>query len=288
MLAEELRKAERNVYSQNGEDGIIEWLFRKIPPRHRVCVEFGAWDGRNLSNTFHLVADHGWRAVYIEANPRKFRALELTAAVHPSIKPVCSLVGASGESSLDNILERQGTPEDFDLLSIDIDGNDYEVWEAVARFRPRVVVIEFNPTFPTDVSYIDREGRGYIGSSAAALTDLAARKGYGLVGSCGTNLFFLREELFSALGEEPQDVASALVGKRGSYVVVNYAGELVFSNPEVANLLRTVKYLEPLRNVARSVLGRHTFYVLGEPHQEAGYVLKLLRRIRVLFGLKVA
>ncbi|MGB6797821.1 MAG: hypothetical protein WBE48_14975, partial [Xanthobacteraceae bacterium] len=52
-LADALKKLERNVYSQNGEDGVVEWVFSKIRPRHRICVEFGAWDGRNLSNTFN-------------------------------------------------------------------------------------------------------------------------------------------------------------------------------------------------------------------------------------------
>ena len=238
MLTDDLKKVERNVYSQNGEDGIVEWIFSLIPPRHRVCMEFGAWDGRNLSNTFNLVANHGWRAVYIEADRRKFRVLKQTATAYPSITPVCGLVSLSGVSSHDHILGLQGVPADFDLLSIDIDGNDYDVWEGVVLFRPSVVVIEFNPTFPSDFGYIDRGGRGFIGSSAAALTELAAGKGYGSVGCCGPNLFFLREELFSALGENPQDLAMALGGKRGSYVFVNHAGELVFSDTDIANRLR--------------------------------------------------
>jgi hypothetical protein len=286
MLVDDFKKVERNVYSQNGEDGIVEWIFRRIPPRHRVCVEFGAWDGRNLSNTFNLVANHGWRAVYIEADPRKFRVLQQTATAYPSITPVCGLVSASGESSLDHILGLQGVPADFDLLSIDIDGNDYDVWEGVVLFRPNVVVIEFNPTFPSDFCYIDRGGRGFIGSSAAALTELAAGKGYGLVSCCGPNLFFLREELFSALGENPQDLATALGGKRDSYVFVNYAGELVFSDTDIANRLRAVKYVQPLRNLARSVLHLPTFYVLGEPHQQVGSMAKFLHWIRTLVRLK--
>src|ERR1700687_312128 len=91
----DFKKLERNAYSQYGEDGIIDWGLSQTEPRHRICVEFGAWDGRTLSNTFNLVANHGWRAVYIEADARKFRVLQETAAAYPRIVPVHGLVEAA-------------------------------------------------------------------------------------------------------------------------------------------------------------------------------------------------
>jgi hypothetical protein len=278
-LADELKRLERNVYSQNGEDGIIEWVFRRVAPRHRICVEFGAWDGRNLSNTFNLIAHRGWKAVYIEADPKKFQALQKTAANYPTITPVCSLVTATGESSLDRILERQGIPEDFDLLSIDIDGGDYDVWEATVRHRPTLVVIEHNATFPPGVDHIDRRGLGFIGSSTTSLAALASRKGYALLGCTATNSFFLLESCFSALGVKPQTVEQALGREPMCYVLINHAGEFVFSNGAVAAQLKAVTYARPLKSWVRRALRLPTFYVLGEAHREGGAVLRFLRWI---------
>jgi hypothetical protein len=276
--AADLKTLRRDVYSQNGEDGILEWVFSRIAPRHRVCVEFGAWDGRTLSNTFNLVAHHGWKAVYIEADPRKFPELQATASTHPAISPVCSLVGTEGETSLDRILERQGVPADFDLLSIDIDGNDHDVWEAMTRFHPTLVIVEHNMSFPPEFSFVDRGGRAFMGSSAAAFTALAARKGYGLLGSADANLFYLREPYFSVLGVSPQAVA-ALDHQPACHMLFNYAGEVVFSDPAVARKLRNVSYARRLKTWIRRLSGAPTFYVLGDTHRGGGAILKFLRWI---------
>ncbi|MGO9682054.1 MAG: FkbM family methyltransferase [Beijerinckiaceae bacterium] len=278
MLAADLKKLRRDVYSQNGEDGVVEWVFGRIVPRHRVCVEFGAWDGRNLSNTFNLVAHHGWKAVYIEADPRKFRKLQATASAYPGITPVCSLVATEGETSLDRILERHSVPADFDLLSIDVDGNDYDVWEAMTRFQPAMVIVEHNMSLPPEFKFVDRGGRAFMGSSAAAFTDLAARKGYGLLGSADANLFYLREPHFSALGVTPQSVA-VLDHQPTCYVFFNYADEVVFSDPLAARKLRNVSYARRLKTWIRRLARVPTFYVLGDAHREGGAVLKLLRWI---------
>jgi hypothetical protein len=281
-LAEDLKKLERNVYSQNGEDGVIAWVFGKIPPRHCVCVEFGAWDGRSLSNTFNLVAHHGWRAVYIEADPHKFADLKRTAAAYPGITPVCSLVSASGESSLNAILKRCDLPDDFDLLSVDIDGNDYEVWEALDRFHPTMVIVEYNVSFPTDYEFIDHGGNAFMGTSPASFAELAARKGYALLGCLGTNLLFLRQQYFAALGVQPQSVEAAIGHRPACYAFFNYADELVFSDPAVARKLRGVSYAQPMKAWARWLSNMPTFHVLGEPYPSGSTVMKFLRLIAAL------
>jgi hypothetical protein len=281
-LATDLKSLRRNVHSQHGEDGIIEWVFSKIAPRHRFCVEFGAWDGRNSSNTFNLIANHGWKAIHIEADPRKFQDLRQTAKAYPGITPVCSRVGTAGETALDQILEQHGVPEDFDLLSIDIDGNDHDVWEAMVRFRPALVIIEHNETFPPEIAYVDRGGRGYTGSSAAAQTALAARKGYALLGCTALNCFFLPEALFPVLGVKPQTVEEAVDRGSACYVFINQAGEFVFSDPAVARQLRSVTYSQPLKSLVRRALGLPTFYTLGDAYQEGGAALRFLRRISAL------
>jgi hypothetical protein len=281
-LADDIKKFQRNVYSQYGEDGIVEWIFGRLAPGTKTCVEFGAWDGRNLSNTFNLVAHHGWKAIYIEADPEKFPALQQTAAAYPAITPVRSLVGATGDTALDAILGRHDVPEEFDLLSIDIDGNDYGVWEASARYRPRLVIVEFNPTFPAEFSYIDRDGRGFIGSSAAAFFALAARKGYGLLCRTETNLFFLRNDCFAALDVKPQAIGEVFDAMAASYAILNYEGELVFSDPALARRLSGVSYTQPLKTWVRRLCGMPTFYVLGEPHAEPSARLRVFRWLAAL------
>jgi hypothetical protein len=274
--ADDLKKFARNVFSQGGEDGIVEWIFSRLPPGNKICVEFGAWDGRNLSNTFNLVAHHGWKAIYIEADPNKFSALTKTVAAYPGITPVCSLVTAAGETALDNILARYSAPEKFDILSIDIDGNDYDVWEASVNYRPRLVIVEFNPTFPADFNYVDRGGRGFIGSSAAAFATLAARKGYALLGATATNLFFLREDCFAALALRPQALGE-LLPQSPCYAFLNHAGEIVFSDEALARRLRGISYAQPLKTLARRLSGVPTFYALGQTHAQGNVMLKFLR-----------
>lgn len=274
----DFRQMERNVYSQGGEDGVIGWVFSQIEPRHRICVEFGAWDGRNLSNTFNLVAHQGWKAIYIEADPRKFRALKKTATAFPTITPVHGLVAAAGEYSLDRILERQGIPENFDLLSIDVDGADYDIWEGMTRFHPALVVIEHNPWIPPGIEYIDRAARTFMGSSATSLSKLAVNKGYGLLGCTFSNSLFLRDELFSALNVRPQMVDEAFDRREVCSVFMNFAGEVVFSNSAIAQRLRSVVYRSHKKTLIRWLLGMPTFHVLGQSYAKDGAILRLLRR----------
>lgn len=275
----DLKTIARDVYSQCGEDGVIDWLFSRLPARHRICVEFGAWDGRKLSNTFNLVENCGWKAVYIEADSRKFRDLKKTAAAYPAITPVHGLVATAGPSSLDALLERERLPADFDLLSIDIDGNEYDVWQSTTRFAPRLVVIEHNATFPPGFEFVDRGGRSFIGSSAASLCELAASKGYGLLGANVANLFFLRAEDFPVLGVRPLDVGEVPTLYETCYVLFNHAGEVVLSNAAVARKLRGVRYARRLKTWTRRVLRMPTFYALGESRTRDGAVLSALRRL---------
>jgi hypothetical protein len=279
-LANKLKHLERNVYSQNGEDGIVDWVFSRIGPRYRICVEFGAWDGRNLSNTFNLVAHHGWKAIYIEADPQKFKALNETASAYPGITPIFSLVADAGENTLDQILERRDIPQDFDILSIDVDGNDYDIWENTKQFQPSLVIIEHNQTFPATLEFIDRGGRAYTGSSAAALNKLASRKGYALLGCTLTNSFFLREPLFALLDVKPQTVHEAFDRRDECYVIVNHAGEIVFSNRAITKKLASVIYAQPIKALVRWALRMPTYYILGDARKKDGAILKLLRLLQ--------
>jgi len=196
----DLRKFEKSVYSQCGEDGVLARLFALIGEGNRYFVEFGAWDGVHFSNTANLRLHHGWRGLLMEGSDRADGELVRREFVNAE--------------NVNALFARYAVPERFDLLSIDIDGNDYWVWKAIEGFTPRVVVIEYNiffalnraETIRYDAQHVWREGSSYHGASLAALRKLGAEKGYALVctDSWAPNAFFvLRDELPADYREPP-------------------------------------------------------------------------------------
>jgi hypothetical protein len=207
------RRLERygfKVYSQFDEDGIIAEVFRRICAPNRTFVEFGVEAGLE-NNTLYLLLQ-GWRGLWIDGN----------AAHVAAIKSRFSDVLREGKLSIadafitaENIngLIAPFARGEIDLLSIDIDGNDYYVWEALDAVRPRVVVIEFNSKFPPPLSIApvyesNRVWSGhddYFGCSLEALVRLGRRKGYSLVGCnfVGVNAFFVRDDLVEDNFQQP-------------------------------------------------------------------------------------
>lgn len=184
----------KNVYSQGGEDGVLEELLRRLPSRTNWVCEFGATDGTKYSNTFRLVKERGVNAVYIEADGTFFQELRKTADMYPTILPFHRTVTVSGESSLDSILATTPIPEQFDLLSIDIDSYDYQVWDSVRTYRPSLVVIEINSSIPPTIpDAIHGEGSPQ-GTGFLPMLRLGQKKGYTLVCHTG-NLIFIRNDL---------------------------------------------------------------------------------------------
>jgi hypothetical protein len=113
------------------------------------------------------------------------------------VHPICRFVGWEGEGTLDKILAETPIPRNFDLLSIDIDGNDWHVWKAVEEYRPSLVIVEFNPTMPTELDYVQPADFGtQIGSSLRAFDRLARSKGYELVCVTQWNAIFVDAPLF--------------------------------------------------------------------------------------------
>jgi len=191
----------KNVNSQTGEDGIIERALEVINDHNQWCVEFGAWDGRHLSNTYHLIANKGYSAVLIEGEPRRFRDLQRNFADRGNVVPINAFVGFNKQDGLDSLLAATAVPVDFDLLSIDIDGNDYHVWNAVQRYRPKIVVIEYNPTVPNPVEFVQAaDMRITQGSSILSLHKLAKQKGYELVAATRLNAIFVEGGYFGLFG----------------------------------------------------------------------------------------
>jgi hypothetical protein len=202
-----LLEYKRDVFSQTGEDGIIEKILGVLPDHDSWCVEFGAWDGLLFSNTRHLICAKGYSAVLIEAAEQRFLALQRSYAAYQNrIIALNRYVGFSDDDNLDVILGETPVPLDFDLLSIDIDGNDYHVWKRLFRYQPKMVVIEFNHTIPTEVRFIQPANPNINqGSSLLAMVELAKDKGYELVCVLRYNAFFVRKEYFHLFGMESNE-----------------------------------------------------------------------------------
>ena len=192
----DLSKCERQVFSQQGEDGVIEKIFSVIGTSSKFCVEFGAADGFATSNTLNLRKNFGWQALLLD------QAHENTA--------INLRKEFITKSNINKIFEKYRVPRDVDFLSIDIDFNDFHVWQAIDRwYQPRLVVIEYNATHKPDedkVVHYDAmaswDGSNYFGASALAMYNLGRKKGYSLVyaDNMGVNLFFIRDDLVEGPG----------------------------------------------------------------------------------------
>src|SRR5665213_2161518 len=168
----------KDITSQDGEDGIIARIFEIIGAENRWCLELGALNGTHHSNTHALIRDAGWSALLIEADVTYFKKLAELYADTPHVHAVNAFVSFEGAHSLDALCRQAGMPRDFDLLVLDIDGNDYHLWDSLAEFSPRAVCIEFNQSIPNDVAFVQpRDMRVFQGSSPRSLVELAERKG---------------------------------------------------------------------------------------------------------------
>jgi len=196
----DLRSFEKKISSQNGEDGIIEEIFRRIGTTTKFFVEFGVETGIEC-NCACLVRRHHWRGLFIEADAAHFAGLAENYQDCPAVALRHEKVSAA---NIQQILQEANVPLDLDLLSIDIDGNDYWVWSAIRDYRPRLVVIEYNASFPPPQKWVMKEnpdhcwaGTADFSASLASLAALGKVKGYTLVAcdSRGVNAFFVRSDL---------------------------------------------------------------------------------------------
>jgi hypothetical protein len=213
-----LNDYKRQVHSQSGEDGIIEKIFEFLDIKNGWYCEFGAGDGNWISNTRKL-REEGWKGVLIEGDDESFANLETNFGKHPDVSIIKSYVSCEKNESLDDLLSNTNIPKDFDLLSIDVDGNDLWIWKSIKKYNPKVVVVEYNcdadPESSLTIKY-DPSHRfcenNYYGATAGAFNKLAKEKGYKLVASTdGLNLFYCREDLASDFKE--MDLSLVYVGK---------------------------------------------------------------------------
>lgn len=186
-LVRDLHRHERKQYSQNGEDGVIERLFDIVGVTNRYAVELGTGSGEECNT--RLLRERGWSGVMLDCDHE-----------NPALQLHREFITAE---NVNDLFAKYGVPESFDLLSIDIDGNDYWVWKALsARYQPRVVVIEYNGGVPADVAVVMPYDATYrwtgqlnCGQSLAAVRKVSAEKGYSLVYASPPNAFLVRTPL---------------------------------------------------------------------------------------------
>jgi len=200
------------VFSQNDEDGIIQEIFHRIGTTNKIFVEFGVQDG--LESNCHWLLFNDWKGLWIDGDKNYFQALQ-----KHFIKPLSEkrLAAINAFITVDNINKLIGVEGNIngaiDLLSIDVDGNDYWIWEKIACIQPRVVVIEYNAKFPPpcewvmeyDPQYVWNDGSDLQGASLKSLELLGIKLDYTLVGTnrSGSNAFFVKSELTKGLFAEP-------------------------------------------------------------------------------------
>jgi hypothetical protein len=187
-------------FSQNDEDGIIQEIFRRIGEENRTFVEFGV--GNGLQNNTRLLLYRGWKGLWIEADPSSCKKIRRSFARELSTGQLQLISEFVTRENIQSLIQSANLGP-LDLLSIDIDGNDYWIWEAV-ELRPRVVTIEYNAKFHPPTHWVMEynaahqwNSSDYQGASLQSLADLSGRKGFRLVGCClaGVNAFFVRQDL---------------------------------------------------------------------------------------------
>jgi len=216
----------KNVYSQEGEDGIIEKILEILPDKNSWSVEFGAWDGMHLSNTYNLIKNKGYSAVLIEGCKKKFRILQKNFEGNGKIIPINAFVGFEDKNGLDSILKTTKIPVYFDVLSIDIDGNDYHIWDAFKHYRPKIVIIEYNPTIANQVEFINPKDMSVMyGSSILSIDKLARQKDYMLIANTRLNAIFVDKKYFDLFEIENNSVNAIRTEQLDvSYIFNGYDG----------------------------------------------------------------
>ena len=196
---------EWKVFSQWGEDGIIQFLTNMVEIKNRTFIEVGIEDFRE-SNCRYLLMNNDWRGFVVDGSDQNISRLRSFPFFwQHDLTAVCSFVTAE---NINHILLQSKFSEDLGILSIDIDGNDYHILKAINSFEPRIIICEFNPYFgtkraitvPYDPHFYRTDAHYsnlYYGASIKAIEHLLAERGYTLIGTglMGANAYFVRDDL---------------------------------------------------------------------------------------------
>ncbi len=198
------------VYSQHDEDGMIEEIFNRIGVTDRFFVEFGVGDGLENCTLYCLLK--GWSGVWIDGSAICYEDILRNMAPFLQERRLSVKYSFITAENIESLFSEMKVPREFDLLSIDIDRNDYWVWEAIQHYQPRVVAIEYNASFKHTVACAvpydgnaTWNGTNYFGASLKAFEHLGRAKGYSLVGCAytGVTAFLVRNDCLGNHFAEP-------------------------------------------------------------------------------------
>jgi hypothetical protein len=270
------------THSQHGEDGVIAAIFHEIGTKSKTCVEFGAFDLRDFSNVYPLWTT-GWKTLLIEGNAERYRKLVADYAAYPGsanlhVSIVNKYVDVDGSNSLDNILSEFDFPVDLDLVVIDVDGMDFNIWRGCKRFQPRVVIIEYNSTIPQHIEIVGAANTGNnIGCSVLSLTKLGTEKGYSLVACIGWNAFFVRRE-YGGLFTDADNLDALFDPTYIRYAMQSDNGEVFFSAPLVLSyrpFLHDTDFIDT-SSVTIGRLGDTLSFITKQTARQYGRIMKHL------------
>jgi len=200
-----INRYESSLHSQNGEDGIIRYIFSVIGFESRYFVEFGF--GAHQCNSLRLLLHESFEGLLMDGSEEQCRIFNLSCK-KMQLNSVLAVNAFIDVTNLQKLIVLNDVPDQIDFLSIDVDGNDYWLWEILDCINPRVVCIEYNSGIGPDYSWstpysadferFSAHPSGFFaGASLKALESLGQRKGYRLVAcdSTGTNAFFIRKDI---------------------------------------------------------------------------------------------
>ena len=200
-----LYQVEFKVFSQFGEDGIIQHLVRHIPIPHQVFVEFGV-EAYAESNTRFLLENNNWTGLILDGNAGAIKSVQQSQLYWRF--DLTAVQAFITRENINELIASNGVSGDIGLLSVDIDGNDYWVWQAIDVISPRIVIVEYNARFgagrkvtiPYDPAFAREKAHYshiYYGASLSALVELARAKGYDFIGcnTGGNDAFFVRRDI---------------------------------------------------------------------------------------------
>ncbi|WP_320041295.1 hypothetical protein [uncultured Desulfobacter sp.] len=237
-----LSQAEFKVFSQWGEDGIIQYLIGRLPVETKVFIEFGVENYKEANTRFLLMNDN-WSGLVIDASEKNVNAIKKSNLYwkYDLTAKNIFITRDNIDGIIDEYIEKNELNKEIGLLSIDVDGVDYYLWEAIESIEPVIVICEYNWIFgnrvPVTVPYKENFNRTrqhysnlYFGASIGALYRLAKTKGYEYIGctSAGNDAFFVKrkyaEKYLNPLITSPQKVFNEQKAKESR----NRKGKLTF------------------------------------------------------------
>ncbi|MEC9415254.1 MAG: hypothetical protein VYC67_01525 [Pseudomonadota bacterium] len=241
-----INQHESSLFSQNGEDGIIRYIFSVIGFESRYFVEFGF--GAHQCNALRLMLHENFKGLLMDGSEEQCRIFN-RGCKEMQLSNVIAVNAFIDVTNLQKLIVLNGVPDEIDFLSIDVDGNDYWLWEVLDCINPRVVCIEYNSgigpddawstPYSADFERFAAHPSGFFaGASLKALESLGQRKGYRLVAcdSTGTNAFFIRKDINS--GE-----IITLSSKEAFYPHLNWLSRGITEKQQL-EIMRSLPYVE--------------------------------------------